>query len=133
MSHLVCLGGHPSLSGPCLSGLNSVGGSFSLNFLLFMFVFPWLSRFSVEPLFWTFLVSLRPMTNQVSQFIVEHFAHFNIHAVQFIGTCAKVTFASEVSKQQVIGHQIVHINGVQSAVRGVSPRTQNVLVYKWLS
>ena len=71
---------------------------------------------------------------QVSQFTVEHFAHFNIHAVQFIGTCAKVTFASEVSKQQVIGHQIVHINGVQSAVRaGGSPCMQNVLVYKWLS
>ena len=70
---------------------------------------------------------------QVSQFTVEHFAHFNIHAVQFIGTCAKVTFASEVSKQ-FIGHQIVHINGVQSAVRaGGSPRMQNVLVYKWLS
>lgn len=66
---------------------------------------------------------------EVSQFIVEHFAHFNIHAVQFIGTVAKVTFAVEVSKQQVISHQSININGVQCAVRGVgggggSPRTE---------
>lgn len=65
---------------------------------------------------------------QVSQFIVEHFAHFNIYAVQFIGTCAKMTFALEVSKQQVTGRQIVHINGVQSTVRGGGPCVQNVLV-----
>ena len=49
---------------------------------------------------------------EVSQFIVEHFAHFNIHAVQFVGTIAKVTFAVEASKQQVICHQSTNINGV---------------------
>ena len=55
---------------------------------------------------------------EVSQFIVEHFAHFNIQAVQFIGTVAKLTFAVEASKQQVISHQYVYINGVQYAERG---------------
>lgn len=55
---------------------------------------------------------------EVSQFIVEHFAYFNINAVQFIGTVAKVTFAVEASKQQVISHQSININGVQCAVRG---------------
>ena len=73
---------------------------------------------------------------EVSQFIVEHFAHFNIQAVQFIGTVAKVTFAVEASKQQVISHQYVYINGVQYAERGGGggwggPRAQNVLVYNY--
>ena len=68
---------------------------------------------------------------KVSQFIVEHFAHFNIHAVQFVGTIAKVTFAVEASKQQVICHQSININGVQCAVRGGGPRAQNVLVYNY--
>lgn len=69
---------------------------------------------------------LAPSNNrkQVSQFIVEHFPNFNSHAVQFISTFAKVTFASEVSKRQVIGHQIVNINGVQSAVQGGGPRAE---------
>ena len=65
---------------------------------------------------------------EVSQFIVEHFAHFNIQAVQFIGTVAKVTFAVEASKQQVISHQYIYINGVQCAERGggggCSPRAE---------
>ena len=68
---------------------------------------------------------------QFSQFIVEHFAHFNIHAVQFVGTIAKVTFAVEASKQQVICHQSININGVQCAVQGGGPRAQNVLVYNY--
>ena len=55
---------------------------------------------------------------EVSQFIVEHFAYFNIHAVQFIGTVAKATFTVEASEQQVISHQSININGVQCAVRG---------------
>ena len=67
----------------------------------------------------------------VSTFIVEHFAQHNIHAVQFIGTVAKVTFAVEASKQEVISHQAVNINGVQCAVRGGGPRAQNVLVYNY--
>ena len=58
---------------------------------------------------------------EVSQFIVEHFPHFNIHAVQFVGTIAKVTFVVEASKQQVICHQSISIHGVQCAVRGVVP------------
>lgn len=40
----------------------------------------------------------------VSTFIVEHFARHKIHAVQFIGTVAKVTFAVEASKQEVISN-----------------------------
>lgn len=68
---------------------------------------------------------------EVSQFIVEHFAHFNIHVVQFVGTIAKVTFPVEASKQQVICHQSININGVQCAVREGGPRAQNVLVYNY--
>ena len=49
----------------------------------------------------------------VSKFIVDHFAQNNIHAVQFIGTIAKVTFAAEAGKQEVMSHQAVNINGVQ--------------------
>ena len=67
----------------------------------------------------------------VSTFIVEHFAQHNILAVQFIGTVAKVTFAVEASKQEVISHQAININGVQCAVRGGGPRAQNVLVYNY--
>lgn len=67
----------------------------------------------------------------VSTFIVEPFAQHNIHAVQFIGTVAKVTFAVETSKQEVISHQAININGVQCAVRGGGPRAQNVLVYNY--
>ena len=67
----------------------------------------------------------------VSTFIVEHFAQHKIHAVRFIGTVAKVTFAVEASKQEVISHQAVNTNGVQCAVRGGGPRTQNVLVYNY--
>ena len=65
----------------------------------------------------------------VSSFIVEHFAQHKIHAVQFVGTVAKVTFAVEASKQEVISHQAININGVQCAVRGGGPWAQNVLVY----
>ena len=68
---------------------------------------------------------------EVSQFIVEHVAHFNIHAVQFIGTVAKVTFAVEASKQQVISHQSINVNGVQYVVRGGWSMAQNVLVYNY--
>lgn len=67
----------------------------------------------------------------VSTFVVEHFARHKIHAVQFIGTVAKVTFAVEASKQEVISHQAVNINGVQCAVRGGGPQAQNVLVYNY--
>ena len=67
----------------------------------------------------------------VSTFIVEHFARHKIHAVQFIGTVAKVTFAVEASKQEVISHQAININGVQCAVRGGGPWAQNVLVYNY--
>lgn len=67
----------------------------------------------------------------VSRFIVEHFARHKIHAVQFIGTVAKVTFAVEASKQEVISHQAININGVQCTVRGGGPPAQNVLVYNY--
>ena len=67
----------------------------------------------------------------VSTFIDNHFAQYNIHAVQFVGKTAKVTFAVEASRQAVIAHQAVNINGVQCAVHGGGPRSQNVLVYNY--
>jgi len=67
----------------------------------------------------------------VSSFIVEHFERHNIHAIQFVGTTAKVTFAVEASKQEVISHQAINIHGVQCAIRGGGPRAQNVLVYNY--
>ena len=57
----------------------------------------------------------------VSKFIVDHFAQYNIHAVQFIGMVAKVTFAAEASKQQLLSHQAININGILCAVRGMIP------------
>ena len=67
----------------------------------------------------------------VSEFIVKHFVGHNVHAVQFIGTVAKVTFAVEASKQEVLSHQAIYIQGVQCAVRGGGPRAQNVIVYNY--
>ena len=69
----------------------------------------------------------------VSKFIVDHFAQYNIHAVQFIGMVAKVTFAAEASKQQLLSHQAININGILCAVRGDGPHAQNVLVYNLLA
>lgn len=68
---------------------------------------------------------------KVCELIVNHFANHTIHAVQFVGTVAKVTFAVEASKQEVINHQAVSISGVQCAVRGGGPRAQNVLIYNY--
>ena len=67
----------------------------------------------------------------VSEYIVDHFVGHNVHAVQFVGTVAKVTFAVEASKQEVISHQAVNIQGVPCAVRGGGPRAQNVIVYNY--
>ena len=67
----------------------------------------------------------------VSSFIVERFARHKIHTVQFVGTVAKVTFAVEASKQEVISHQAININGVQCVVRGGGPWAQNALVYNY--
>lgn len=44
---------------------------------------------------------------------------------------AKVTFATEASKQEVINHQAISISGVQCAVRGGGPQAQNVLIYNY--
>lgn len=67
----------------------------------------------------------------VSKFIVDQFAQYNIHAVQFIGMVATVTFAAEASKQQLLSHQAININGILCAVRGDGPHAQNVLVYNY--
>ena len=67
----------------------------------------------------------------VSESIVDHFVGHNVHAVQFIGTVAKVTFAVEASKQEVLSHQAINIKGIQCAVRGGGPRAQNVLIYNY--
>ena len=71
------------------------------------------------------------MTTKRSVHLVGHFARHKIHAVQFIGTVAKVTFAVEASKHEVISHQAININRVQCAVRGGGPRAQNVLLYNY--
>lgn len=65
----------------------------------------------------------------VSKFIVDHFAQYNIHEVQFI--CTVVTFAAEASKQQVLSHQVININGILCAVLGDGPCAQNVMVYNY--
>ena len=101
----------------------------------------------ISPFFWAWVAMYRPFRRTVSldvsglagsndrqavsKFIVDHFSTHNIHAVQFIGTIAKITFAVEASKQQVMSHQSVSINGVQCAVRGGGPLAQNVLVYNY--
>ena len=71
------------------------------------------------------------MTAKRSVHLVGHFARHKIHAVLFIGSVAKVTFAVEASKHEVISHQAININGVQCAVRGGGPRAQNVLLYNY--
>lgn len=58
----------------------------------------------------------------VSELIVNHFVGHNVHTVQFIGTAAKVTFAVEASKQEVLSHQAINIEGIRCAVRGGGPR-----------
>ena len=67
----------------------------------------------------------------VCELIVNHFVGHRIRAVQFVGTIAKVTFAVEASKQEVISHQAINISGVQCAVQGGGPRVQNVLIYNY--
>ena len=62
---------------------------------------------------------------------MDHFAGHNVHAVQLISTVAKVTFAVEASKKEVLSHQGININGVPCAVWGSGPRAQNVLIYNY--
>ena len=69
------------------------------------------------------------MTAKRSVHLFSNISRHKIHAVQFIGTVAKVTFTVEASKHEVISHQAININGVQCAVRGGGPRAQNVLLY----
>ena len=126
--------GCPSRFGPRPSGLNPGGGFpfFLVSLSCFLFVGVMAQRVTRRTV--GLDVSGLAASNdrkEVSQFIVEHFAHCNIHAVQFVGTIAKVTFAVEASKQQVICHQSISINGVQCAVRGGGPRAQNVLIYNY--
>ena len=54
-----------------------------------------------------------------------------IVAVQFLGYDAKVTFASEAHKREVMANESVSIEGVECSVRGGGPRPQNVLVYNF--
>ena len=42
-----------------------------------------------------------------------------------------MTFAAEASKQQLLSHQAININGILCAVRGDGPHAQNVLVYNY--
>lgn len=57
----------------------------------------------------------------VSKFIVDHFAQYNIHAVQFIGMVAKVTFAAEASKQQLLSHQALILMAFYVLCGGMVP------------
>ena len=118
------------LFSPRPSGLNPVGFPF-LAFLVFAFSAMALRAFRRTV---SLDVSQLAVTNdrkKVCELIVNHFANHKIHAVQFVGTAAKVTFAVEASKQEVINHQAINISGVQCAVRGGGPRAQNVLIYNY--
>ena len=122
--------GRPSPFSPRPSGLNPVGFP-SLAFLVFAFSAMALRAFRRTV---SLDVSQLAVTNdrkKVCELIVNHFANHKIHAVQFVGTAAKVTFAVEASKQEVINHQAINISGVQCAVRGGGPRAQNVLIYNY--
>ena len=123
--------GRPSLFLPRPLGLNPVG--VSPFFLVVVLRFPVMALRAFRRTVSLDVSQLAGSNDRktVSTFIVEHFAQHNIHAVQFIGTVAKVTFAVEASKQEVISHQAININGVQCAVRGGGPRAQNVLVYNY--
>ena len=58
-------------------------------------------------------VSHLALTNdhkKVCELIVNHSACHKIHTVQFVGMVAKVTFAVEASKQEVINHQAISIS-----------------------
>lgn len=115
---------------PACQGLTPVGFPF-LAFLVFA-----LSTMAMRAFHCTVSldVSQLAVTNdrkKVCELIVNHFANLKIHAVQFVGTAAKVTFAVEPSKQEVINHQAISISGVQCAVRGGGPRAQNVLIYNY--
>ena len=133
------LGGHPSPAGPCPSGLNFVPrpvffparqgltplGLFSFGFVLALRALRRTVSIDVSEL------AASSDRKTVSQSLVSHFEGHNVHAVQFIGTTAKVTFAVEASKQEVLSHQAINIEGVRCAVRGGGPRAQNVLLYNY--
>ena len=109
--------GRPAPFSPRLSGLNPVGFPFLVFALLTMAMRAFHCTVSLD-------VSQLAVTNdrkKVCELIVNHFANLKIHAVQFVGTAAKVTFAVEPSKQEVINHQAISISGVQCAVRGGGP------------
>lgn len=96
--------GRPAPFSPRLSGLNPVAFPF-LAFLGFA-----LSTMAMREFRCTVSldVSQLAITNdckKVCELIVTHFANRKIHAVQFVGTAAKVTFAVELSKPAVINHQ----------------------------
>ena len=122
--------GRPALFSPCPSGLNPVGFLFPA-FLVFALSAMTLRAFRRTVSLGVSQLAVTNDRKKVCELIVNHFASHKIHAVQFLGTVAKVTFAVEASKQEVINHQAISISGVQCAVRGGGPRVQNVLIYNY--
>lgn len=118
--------GHPSRFLPHPSGLNPVGVLFLVLFCLMA-----LPAFRRTMSLDASQLAGSSYHKAVSKFIADHFAGHNVHAVQFIGTIAKVTFAVKASKQEVLSHQAISINSVQCAVWWGSPRAQNVLIYNY--
>ena len=134
-SFLLWLGlffGSPALFFFRLSGLNPVGFLFSFASSLFHFFVLLAIALRAFRRTVSLHVSQLAVTNdrkKVYELIVNHFACHKIHTVQFVGMVAKVTFAVEASKQEVINHQAIRISGVQCVVQGGGPRVQNVLIY----
>ena len=122
--------GRPAPFSPRLSGLNPVGFPF-LAFLVFALSTMAMRAFRCSVSLDVSQLALTNDRKKVCELIVNHFANLKIHAVQFVGTAANVTFAVEPSKQEVINHQAISISGVQCAVRGGGPRAQNVLIYNY--
>ena len=142
------MAGHPSLFGPCLSGLNPgrllvallvlVPAHQGLTpwwvlFLCFSFFFTMPRRFpctvSLDVKEFADLGTTRPEV--VSKIINSFHPIKPIVAVQFVGYDAKVTFESEAHKREVMANEYVSIEGIECAVRGGGPRPQNVLVYNF--
>jgi len=126
--------GHPPRFFSRPSGLNPVGFLFPFASLLFYFFA--LSAMALRAFHRTISldVSQLAVTNdrkKVCELIFNHVACHKIHTVQFVGMVAKVTFAIEASKQEVINHQAISISGVHCAVQGGGPCLQNVLIYNY--
>ena len=113
---LVVFWGCLSCFGPRLSGLNPVGGFFSV--FSFFFIMP--RRFpcsvSIDVKEFAGLGKTRP---EIVSVIINSFHPIKpIVAIQFLGYDAKVTFESEAHKHDVMTNEYVSIEGIECSVRG---------------